>query len=119
MSRGLSDLNAHLRAWVWEVANQRMHGTTHEAVAARWNVNQLNLQPRGMDSRAIHTSMKSCAKGARCLRILIGCNFGTPITVTFLPDTRLSHGMLGWQGSRYSVGVCGPIGVGARVPWLR
>jgi hypothetical protein len=42
---GLSDLNAHLREWVWEVANRRVHGTTHESVAARWNVDQLNLQP--------------------------------------------------------------------------
>jgi len=42
---GLSDLNAHLRAWVWEVANRRVHGTTHESLAARWNVDQLNLQP--------------------------------------------------------------------------
>jgi len=42
---GLSDLNAQLRAWVWEVANQRVHGTTHEQVAARWNTDQLSLQP--------------------------------------------------------------------------
>ena len=28
----LSDLNAQLRAWVWEVVNQRVHGTTHEQV---------------------------------------------------------------------------------------
>ena len=44
---GLSDLNAHLRAWVWEVANRRVHGSTHESVAARWNVDQLNLQTAG------------------------------------------------------------------------
>lgn len=42
---GLSDLNAQLRAWVWGVANRRVHGTTHEAVAARWDVDQLSLQP--------------------------------------------------------------------------
>jgi transposase len=30
----LADLNAQLRAWVWEVANQRVHGTTHEQVSA-------------------------------------------------------------------------------------
>ena len=42
---GLSDLNAQLRAWVWGVANQRVHGTTHEAVAARWGVDQLSLLP--------------------------------------------------------------------------
>jgi transposase len=42
---GLSDLNAQLRAWVWEVGNQRVHGTTHETVAGRWGVDKLNLQP--------------------------------------------------------------------------
>jgi transposase len=40
---GLNDLNAQLRAWVWEVANRRVHGTTHESVSARWNVDQLTL----------------------------------------------------------------------------
>jgi hypothetical protein len=34
-----------LRAWVWEVANRRVHGTTHESVSVRWNADQLNLQP--------------------------------------------------------------------------
>jgi hypothetical protein len=42
---GLSDLNAKLRAWVWQVANRRVHGTTHESVAVRSNVDQLRLQP--------------------------------------------------------------------------
>ena len=32
---GLTDLNAQLRAWVWEVAKQRVHGSTHEAMAGR------------------------------------------------------------------------------------
>jgi len=41
----LSDLNAQLRAWAWEVANQRIHGTTHEQVAARWKVDRSSLQP--------------------------------------------------------------------------
>jgi hypothetical protein len=41
----LSDLNAQLRAWIWEVANQRVHGTTHEQVAARWSVDRLGLHP--------------------------------------------------------------------------
>ena len=40
---GLNDLNAQLRAWVWEVANRRVHGTTHEPVAARWDVDHSNL----------------------------------------------------------------------------
>ncbi len=41
----LPDLNAQLRGWVWEVANQRVHGTTHEQVAMRWNVDRFNLLP--------------------------------------------------------------------------
>jgi transposase len=41
----LNDFNAQLRAWVWEVANQRVHGTTRQQVSARWNADQLNLQP--------------------------------------------------------------------------
>jgi transposase len=41
----LSDLNAELRKWVWEVANQRVHGTTHEQVAARLDADRLRLQP--------------------------------------------------------------------------
>jgi transposase len=40
----LSDLNAELRKWVWEVANQRVHGTTHEQVAARWEEERGSLQ---------------------------------------------------------------------------
>ena len=42
---GLTDLNAQLRAWVWEVAKQRVHGSTHEAIAGRWEVDRLSLQP--------------------------------------------------------------------------
>jgi transposase len=42
---GLEDLNAQLRAWVWEVANQRVHGTTHEPVIARWEADRLSLRP--------------------------------------------------------------------------
>jgi transposase len=41
---GLTDFNAQLRAWVWEVANQRIHGTTHEQVSARWSVDRCSLQ---------------------------------------------------------------------------
>ena len=42
---GLQDLNAQLRQWVWTVANQRVHGTTHVQVMARWDADQLSLQP--------------------------------------------------------------------------
>jgi transposase len=42
---GLDDLNAQLRHWVWKVANQRVHGTTHEAVNERWKAEQAQLLP--------------------------------------------------------------------------
>ena len=41
----LPDLNAELRRWVAEVANQRVHGTTHEQVLERWKEDHANLQP--------------------------------------------------------------------------
>lgn len=41
----LTDLNSELRRWVSEVANQRVHGTTGEAVAVRWREEQMCLQP--------------------------------------------------------------------------
>lgn len=43
----LSGLNAQLRAWVWGVAKRRVHGTTHAVAAARWDADQLSLQPLG------------------------------------------------------------------------
>lgn len=42
---GLEDFNAQLRSWVWKVANQRVHGTTHVEVMARWDADQFSLQP--------------------------------------------------------------------------
>jgi len=36
----LGDLNAQLREWIWGVANQRVHGTTHEQVMVRWRSNR-------------------------------------------------------------------------------
>jgi transposase len=41
----LSDLNAELRRWISEVANQRVHGTTHQQVLIRWEEDQVKLQP--------------------------------------------------------------------------
>jgi transposase len=41
----LSDLNAELRRWISEVANQRVHGTTHEQVLIRWEEDRVKLQP--------------------------------------------------------------------------
>jgi len=73
----LPDLNAQLRAWVWEVANQRVHGTTHEKVAMRWNVDRFNLLP--LDGRPPYPyADDELRKVAR--------------------DAYVS-----WQGSRYSV----------------
>lgn len=42
---GLEDLNTQLREWTWAVANQRIHGTTHEPVAVRWEQEKPTLQP--------------------------------------------------------------------------
>jgi hypothetical protein len=42
---GLEDLSGQLRQWTEEVANQRVHGTTHESVAARWEMERSTLQP--------------------------------------------------------------------------
>jgi len=36
----LGDLKAQLRWWIAEVANQRIHGTTHEQVMARWEADR-------------------------------------------------------------------------------
>jgi transposase len=41
----LDELNAALRSWVWEVANQRVHGTTHCMVKERWEGEKPHLQP--------------------------------------------------------------------------
>jgi transposase len=85
----LSDLNAQLRAWVWEVANQRVHGTTHEQVAVRWKVDQFSLQP--MDGRPpypyIDDELRKVARDA----------------------------YVSWQGSRYSV----PWEYAGRSVWVR
>lgn len=40
----LDELNAELRAWSREVANVRLHGTTHEQPVARWPVEQQHLK---------------------------------------------------------------------------
>jgi transposase len=41
----LADLNTELRQWVESVANQRVHGTTHEQILIRWKVDQFNMAP--------------------------------------------------------------------------
>jgi len=85
----LNDLNAHLRKWMWEVANQRVHGTTHEKVAARWEVDRPALQP--LDGRPPYPYLdEELRKVAR--------------------DAYVS-----WQGSRYSV----PWLYAGREVWVR
>lgn len=85
----LSDLNAQLRAWVWEVANQRVHGTTHELVATRWKTEQLSLQP--LDGRPpypyVDDELRKVARDA----------------------------YVSWEGSRYSV----PWNYAGRQVWVR
>ena len=58
----LADLNAELRRWVAEVANQRVHGTTHEQVLLRWDEDQFAMQPFSTDGRPIPIWMTSSAK---------------------------------------------------------
>jgi len=41
----LADLRGQLRTWVWEVANQRQHGTTHRHVLTAWQEERRFLWP--------------------------------------------------------------------------
>jgi transposase len=43
----LDDLNGQMKVWVWTVANQRVHGTTHEQPITRWQTERSRLQPIG------------------------------------------------------------------------
>lgn len=83
----LSDLNAELRKWVWEVANQRVHGTTHEPVATRWEAERASLRP--LDGRPpypyVDDELRKVAREA----------------------------YVSWKGSRYSV----PWGYAGRSMW--
>jgi transposase len=73
----MEDLNNQLRQWVWNVANQRVHGTTHEQVMARWDADQLSLHP--LNGRAAYPfADEELRKVAR-------------------------DAFVSWQGSRYSV----------------
>jgi transposase len=40
----VDDLQRQLTAWVWEVANQRTHGTTHQVVLEAWTQERASLQ---------------------------------------------------------------------------
>jgi transposase len=86
---GLEELNGQLRVWVWEVANQRVHGTTHEKVGHRLETERTSLQP--LDGRPVYPySDEETRKVAR--------------------DAYVS-----WQGSRYSV----PWQYAGREVWVR
>jgi len=86
---GLDDLNVQLRQWVWEVANQRVHGTTHEVVTARWDADQFALPP--LAGRApypyVDEELRKVARDA----------------------------FVHWQGSRYSV----PWAYAGKEVWVR
>lgn len=38
------DLRAQLRVWLWDVANRRLHGTTHQVVVEAWQMERPHLQ---------------------------------------------------------------------------
>lgn len=42
---GVDDLRAQLRGWVSQIANRRVHGTTHQVVLDAWQQERLHLQP--------------------------------------------------------------------------
>ncbi|MDO9080917.1 MAG: IS21 family transposase [Desulfuromonadales bacterium] len=73
----MTDLNAQLREWVWSVANQRVHGTTHECVKERWDADQRALSPTGgrLPYPHVDDELRKVARDA----------------------------YVAWQGSRYSV----------------
>jgi transposase len=85
----LADLNAELRRWIAEVANQRVHGTTHQQVMLRWDEDQFAMQPIG--SRQPYPYMDD--ERRRVAR-----------------DAYVS-----WQGSRYSV----PWQLAGKEVWVR
>jgi hypothetical protein len=41
----LPEFNGEMRRWAAEVANQRVHGTTHEPILQRWEEEAMKLQP--------------------------------------------------------------------------
>ena len=85
----LEDLNNQLRQWVWTVANQRVHGTTHEQVMARWDADQMSLQ-QGNGRAAYPYLDDELRKVAR-------------------------DAFVSWRGSRYSV----PWGYAGKEVWVR
>jgi transposase len=74
---GLEDLNAQLKVWVWTVANERIHGTTHEQPVARWATERERLHP--IDDRPPYPYAEDG------------------------PRRVARDAYVSWQGSRYSV----------------
>lgn len=73
----LAELNAELRSWVAEVANRRVHGTTHEPVLLRFDEDRSAMQP--VDGRPPYPYMDD------------------------EPRQVARDAYVSWQGSRYSV----------------
>jgi len=44
-AKSVDDLRAQLRAWIAQIANRRVHGTTHQVVYEAWQQEKLHLQP--------------------------------------------------------------------------
>jgi len=63
----LGDLNAALRTWVAEVANQRVHGTTHGIVKEHWEAEKGALQPLAWPPAVSVRRGRVAAGVARCL----------------------------------------------------
>jgi len=70
----LPDLRSQMRTWVWQVANQRVHGTTHRHVLAAWQQEKPFLLPllgRGpypyasQETRRVSRDAYVCFRGNR------------------------------------------------------
>jgi transposase len=83
------DLNAQMRWWIAEVANQRVHGTTHEQVMARWAADRAAMQP--LNGRVPYPYLDDEQRKVAC-------------------DAYVS-----WKGSRYSV----PWSYAGKEVWVR
>lgn len=85
----LAEMNAGLRCWLAEVANQRVHGTTHEKVLLRFDEDLFSMQP--INGR---------------------------LPYPFLDDEQRKvarDAYVSWQGSRYSV----PWSYAGKEVWVR
>ena len=85
----LEELNTQLRQWVWEVANQRVHGTTHEQIMGAWQTERASLTQ--LDGRPpypfVDEELRKVARDA----------------------------FVSWEGSRYSV----PWAYAGKEVWVR